>query len=222
MIFYPLAALLFAALESFALWKKIRPLEYVAKPAVMLVLFAWLTRSAGLSGAALWFGLGLLCSLAGDILLMISLERLFLAGLVAFLLAHVFYVIGFNVPLSQQASAWSFVLAMLIGVSGARVMRPILAALAGRGQARMKLPVLVYSLVISVMLLSAMLKIFDPAWKLGAAALVSLGAFLFYLSDILLAWNKFVAPIQHGRIYNICAYHLGQVAIIAGVIMQFT
>jgi hypothetical protein len=51
--------------------------------------------------------------------------------------------------------------------------------------------------------------------------LVSLGAFLFYISDIILAWNKFVAPIQHGRIYNIAAYHLGQILLIAGVVVQF-
>jgi len=47
------------------------------------------------------------------------------------------------------------------------------------------------------------------------------GAFLFYISDIILAWNKFVAPIQYGRIYNIAAYHLGQIMLIAGVIAQF-
>jgi hypothetical protein len=54
-----------------------------------------------------------------------------------------------------------------------------------------------------------------------AALLVALGAFLFYLSDIILAWMKFVAPIQNGRIYNILAYHLGQIALIAGVVLQF-
>ena len=55
-----------------------------------------------------------------------------------------------------------------------------------------------------------------------AAALVAVGAFFFYLSDIILAWNKFVAPIKGGRIYNIGAYHLGQIALIAGVIAQFS
>jgi hypothetical protein len=67
-----------------------------------------------------------------------------------------------------------------------------------------------------------MLKQFDITWEAGAALLVSVGAFLFYISDIILAWNKFVAPIQHGRIYNIGAYHLGQIALIAGVIAQYS
>ena len=85
----------------------------------------------------------------------------------------------------------------------------------------MRLPIIVYSTVISFMLLAAMMKLVDVAWNSNAAILVSLGAFLFYLSDIILAWHKFVAPIQNGRIYNIGAYHLGQIMLIAGVIAQF-
>jgi len=85
----------------------------------------------------------------------------------------------------------------------------------------MRTPIIVYSLIISLMLLSAMMKLSDLAWNANAAALVSVGALLFYVSDIILAWDKFVSPIQHGRIYNIAAYHLGQIALIAGVILQF-
>ena len=96
-----IAALVFAALESLALWKKWTRLEYFAKPAVMITLFLWLWTSTGLSGASLWFGLGILLSLTGDVLLMISLDRLFMAGLVAFLLAHVAYLVGFNIPIPQ-------------------------------------------------------------------------------------------------------------------------
>ena len=91
-----LTAFGFAALEAFALWKNSLHLEVVAKPAVMIALFFWLWTSAGMNGAVLWFGLGILFSLAGDVLLMLSPDRLFLAGLVAFLFAHGAYVIGFN------------------------------------------------------------------------------------------------------------------------------
>jgi hypothetical protein len=41
------------------------------------------------------------------------------------------------------------------------------------------------------------------------------------LSDIVLAWLKFVTPINHGRMINIGLYHLGQICIAAGVVMQF-
>ena len=216
----PLVALGFAALEALALWKNWHQLEYIAKPVVMLVLFTWLWTSVGLNGASLWFGLGILLSLAGDVLLMISLDRLFLAGLVAFLLAHIAYVIGFNIPL-PVFSLWGIVLAVMIGLGGTRVIRRILSLLVVKGQANMQTPIIVYSAVISLMLLSAMMKLSDITWDAGASVLVSVGAFLFYISDIILAWNKFVSPIQHGRIYNIASYHLGQIALIAGVIVQF-
>jgi uncharacterized membrane protein YhhN len=215
-----IAALIFAALESLALWKKWTRLEYLAKPAVMIILFLWLWTSTGLSGVSLWFEVGILLSLTGDILLMISLDRLFMAGLVAFLLAHVAYLVGFNIPI-PQISAWGFFLAVMVGLGGVRVIRRILAALAASGQIRMRTPIIIYGTVISLMLLSAMMKMTDFTWNANAATLVSVGAFLFYVSDIILAWHKFVAPIQNGRIYNIGAYHLGQITLIAGVIAQF-
>jgi len=215
-----LFAILFAALESLALWKYWLNLEYIAKPAVMISLFLWLFTSTGLNGALLWFGLGIILSLAGDVLLMLSLDRFFLFGLVAFLLAHLAYVIGFNIPL-PEFSLWGIVFAVMVSLGGARVIRRIVDALPSRGQARMRIPIIVYSTVISIMLLSAMIKLMDLTWNANAALLVSGGAFLFYISDIILAWNKFVAPIQYGRIYNIAAYHLGQIMLIAGVIAQF-
>ena len=215
-----LLAILFAALEALALWKYWLRLEYIAKPAVMIILFIWLLTSTGLSGATLWFGVGIIFSLTGDVLLMLSLDRFFLFGLVAFLLAHVAYVIGFNIPL-PAFSVWGIVFAVMISLGGARIIRRIVDALASKGQARMRIPIIVYSMVISIMLLSAMLKLMDITWGATAAVLISGGAFLFYISDIILAWNKFVAPIQHGRNYNIAAYHLGQIMLIAGVIAQF-
>ena len=215
-----ISAILFAALEILALWKNRLRLEYFAKPAVMVFLFVWLWMSIGLNGVSLWFGLGIIFSLAGDILLMLSLDRFFIFGLVAFLLAHLAYVIGFNVSL-PAFSVWGIVFAVMVSLGGTRIIRRILGALASKGQARLRMPIIVYSMVISIMLLSAMLKLMDITWDAGAAVLVSGGAFLFYISDIILAWTKFVTPIQHGRIYNIAAYHLGQIMLIAGVIMQF-
>lgn len=215
-----LFAILFAALESLALWKQWMKLEWVAKPAVMVILFIWLFASTGLKGASLWFGLGIIFSLAGDILLMFSLDRFFIFGLAAFLLAHLAYVLGFNIPM-PEFSVWGIVFAVMVSLGGARIIRRILDALASKGQAHLRMPIIIYSTVISFMLLSAMIKLMDITWGASEALLVSGGAFLFYISDIILAWNKFVAPIQHGRIYNIGAYHIGQIILIAGVISQF-
>lgn len=221
MTLFPTATFILAVLQALAVYKNWFKLEIIAKPGVMVALFLWLFTSAGLDGALLWFGAGILLSLVGDVLLMISPEKFFLAGLAAFLLAHMAYIVGFNIPLPEM-NFFGIVFAVMIGLGGARIIRRILDRLPATGQGQMRLPIILYSAVISVMLLSAMLKLVDISWSANAAALASIGAFLFYLSDIILAWNKFVAPIPHGRIYNIAAYHLGQIALIAGVIAQFS
>lgn len=219
-MWFLLVAFAFAALTVLAIWKDNQGLQFIAKPAVMVMLLIYLWTSTGLQGATLWFGLGILLSLTGDVLLL-WIDRFFLYGLVAFLLAHIAYLIGFNSPTSP-VSLWGLLLAVIIGLGGARVVRRILSAMLKNGQARMRVPVAVYSAVISLMLLSAMLKLTDPAWDASASLLVALGAFLFFLSDIVLAWNKFVTPIQNGRMLNIGLYHLGQICLVVGVVMQFT
>jgi len=213
-------AFVFAALESLALWKKWDQLEYVVKPAVMICLFIWLYLSTGLQGLTLWFGVGILFSLVGDVLLMISLDRMFIFGLVAFLLAHVAYLVGFQNELIGITS-WSVLLIVILSISAVRVIRRIVSAIRTKGQTRLVNPVIVYSIVITVMLYAAMTTISNPEWMANASLFVSAGAFLFYISDLILAWNKFVSPIKNGRILNIAAYHLGQIGLIAGVISQF-
>jgi uncharacterized membrane protein YhhN len=58
-------------------------------------------------------------------------------------------------------------------------------------------------------------------WNAAAALLAALGAFLFFLSDILLAWDRFVTPVRNGRLFNMILYHLGQLMLITGVLLQF-
>lgn len=212
-------AFIFAALESLALWKGWRKLEFVAKPAVMVCLFTWLYATAGLNGALLWFGVGLLFSLAGDVALLF-IDRFFALGLLAFLLAHIAYLVGFNSPLPKTPGIWAFTIAIVLGLSAARLLRRLIAGVR-MTDARLVTPVIIYSTVITLMLLSALLTLSNPDWASTPAILVSVGAFFFYLSDIVLAWNKFVSPIKNGRMLNIGLYHLAQIMIVVGVAMQF-
>ncbi|GAB4503362.1 MAG: hypothetical protein Fur0043_03540 [Anaerolineales bacterium] len=221
MVILPFVAVVFASLEALALWKDWPKLEWIAKPAVMVCLFVWLVLTVGLQGALLWFGLGVLFSLVGDVALMM-VDRFFVAGLGAFLLAQMAYLVGFNTPLPAAATVWGLGIAVVLGLSAARVMRPIIGGVRKKGQNGLVVPVILYSIAITLMLLSALLTLFRPDWKSNAASLVSVGAFSFYLSDIVLAWNRFVTPIQRGRVINIVLYHLGQIAIVWGVIVQFT
>jgi len=199
-------------------WKRI---EYYAKPTTMLLLFGYLALAGGFGATPLiYFGLGIIFSLAGDLFLMFA-DHWFIPGLAAFLLAHVAYIIGLNTPFGASSLAWAIGIGMILAMTTAYVLRRILAGLRGKGQQRLVLPVLVYGTVITLMLISATLTIHRIDWKTSASGLVSLGAILFYFSDIILAWNKFVKPIRNGRLMNMAAYHLGQIALVVGIILQF-
>ena len=219
MIFWLILTILFAALEVFAVSKNSQSLEYIAKPAALVCLFLWLYSDTALRGNAFWFGLGVLFSLVGDILLIFA-DRMFLFGLIAFLFAHLAYISGFRGEI-LNLTAWSLILAIFIPLNIGRLLQAIVRAMRRKGENNLVMPVLLYGVVISVMLYAAMSTMYDPLWKTGATGLVSLGALLFCASDAILAWNKFVSPITNGRLLNISLYYLGQIGLIAGVIAQF-
>jgi uncharacterized membrane protein YhhN len=219
MYIWLILAILFAVLETVAVWRDLRRLEYIAKPLVMVCLFLWLYTATGLQGDTFWFALGILFSLAGDVFLMVSLERFFLPGLVAFLFAHISYILGFRDVL-LTVNLWSLLLALILATNVARLLRRITGAMRAKGEDRLVAPVILYGAIISFMLYSAMSTINATQWKNGAALLVSAGALLFWASDLVLAWDRFVMPLQHRR-WNIVLYYLGQIGLVAGVIDQF-
>lgn len=214
-------ALGIALLDWIAVVKNWKRLEYFAKPGVMVVLLAWLWQATGFGGYLLWFALGVLLSLAGDVFLMLPREQ-FIAGLVSFLLAHIAYLIGFNMTLPALNLA-GLIMAILVGLTARQVHRRIAAGLAASGNQGLQMPVLIYSIVISLMLLSALLTLTRPetSWLAWPALLASAGALLFFLSDTFLAWNKFVVRLPHGKLQVIVTYHLGQALIVLGAATNY-
>jgi uncharacterized membrane protein YhhN len=218
--------LLVAVLDWVAVAKGWNKVEYLAKPGTMLVLIGLLALVGGFGSLPLiCFGLGIFFSLAGDVFLMISYasfsDRWFVPGLVAFLLAHLAYITGLNTPLPNVSPIWSLGLAIVLALTAARILRRILTGVRQKGLLGLVRPVGIYGMVITLMLLSALLTLDNSTWKISAAGLVAAGATLFYFSDVLLAWNKFVNPIKNGRLANMILYHFGQFALVTGVILQF-
>jgi uncharacterized membrane protein YhhN len=200
-------------------WKK---LEYFTRPATMVALLAFMLQNGGLSGGMLWFTLGLAFSLAGSVFLMLPRDR-FIAGLVSFLLAHVAYIIGFrpHIPSETSVLLIALGLAAILALVSAQIYRRVSAGLRAKGKQRLQAPVLLYSVVISVMLFSAMLTLLSNRWYPLHALAVCLGAALFYLSDTVLAWDRFVTPLRYGRLINISTYHLGQLLIALGAALHY-
>jgi uncharacterized membrane protein YhhN len=204
-------------------WKKV---EYIAKPAAMLILLGSLALFGPFRSLPLvCFALGIFFSLVGDVFLMLSYwrfsDRWFIPGLIAFLLAHGSYIIGLNIPLPDGSPIMSLGLAIILALTASRFLRRILDGVRQKGLGRFVRPVEIYGMVITLMVLSSILTLYNSAWKFPASGLVTLGAILFYFSDILLAWDKFVNPVKNGRLADMILYHLGQFALIVGVILQF-
>ncbi len=218
-----LALMILAWIAALADWAAVfkgwRKIELAAKPAVMLFLSAWLVASTGLRGNLLWFGTGLLFSLAGDVLLILS-ERYFLAGLIAFLITQIAYSLGLTYQTSLLG-AWDLLIAFILILSAIRILQRMIPVMRSKGLNNLILPVRLYSAVISLMLFCAMRTLSQPEWGSIPSALVSMGALSLYVSDLFLAWDKFVIPVKNGALIIIIAYHLGQFALIAGAAMRF-
>lgn len=211
-------ALGLALAEWIAVWRRERTIRWLTKPGTMLALIAWFTHNGGWQGAGVWFGLGLLLSLAGDVLLLLP-PRFFLGGLAFFLAAHLCYLVGFNTAL--PALGWeSFLTAAAVAVVGLWLAGILARGLRSKPETKRLAPwVLAYCFVISAMLLSALLCFWREGWSLQAAALASLGAFLFYFSDFLLAVQRFIRPLPAGDFGVMVAYLLAQFGITTAALL---
>ncbi len=210
-------SLFLASIDWLAVARRQKRLEYVCKPATMVAILigGWLlTRGPHDGWEASFFLPGLACSLVGDILLMLPDKRFFLPGLVTFLLAHLCYIAGLNPTLPPWPAL--ALLPVVVAVS-LPPYRHITAGLRRQGQTALLVPVTVYSLVISLMLLSAWATLFRPEWTVLRRGLVIAGASLFFASDTMLAWDKFVTPSPSARLRVMVTYHLGQVALAGSI-----
>ena len=215
---WPWYVLLMAIINWVAVERKWKLVEYIAKPGTMILLLLWAGLNAGLGGALLWFTLGGILSLFGDIFLMLP-GNFFIPGLVSFLLAHVSYIVGLIAGALDLR--WQSVI-ILLGIAAISywLYGKLALAMNTKGQQSLKAPVLVYVLVISLMVFLALLTGWRDPWLGLPALLVSLGAVLFYASDGQLAWDKFVQPLPHARLRVMVTYHLGQFGIFAGALLM--
>jgi uncharacterized membrane protein YhhN len=219
MTYYPLIIVfVFAILNWIAVEKKWRTVEYITKPVTMLAILFWVWQSVGLGGSMIWFTLGVVFCLAGDIFLMLPWD-MFIFGLLAFLLGHICYVIGLN-NMAPYINFYGIILIVILGLFIWWIYKKISAGLTMKGKTSLKVPVLVYSLVISLMVYSALMTWTRPDWPTAAALFASLGAMLFYVSDTMLALDRFVNPLSHARLKVMTTYHLGQIGIILGAMLQ--
>lgn len=212
-------ALLFAAGDWAAVGAGKNRLRLATKPFVMLALLAGFSLAGGWRGNTFWFGLGLVFSLAGDIFLMLP-PSAFFAGLGAFLMAHICYIVGFSQ--GSILPGWSVLIPLgMIAAVDFFTYRRLRRALMARPKGRwMRFPLHAYQIIISLMLVMALMTLWRFDWPRQASWLVSAGALLFVLSDTVLAFDRFAAPVRGGKLIVIVSYHLGQMALISGALLR--
>lgn len=211
----PLAA---AALDWTATARRWERLPPLTKPAPIALLIIWLGGGLLSGSQPIPLGLltlGLIGSLIGDLLFLSTRDR-FIPALAAFLAAQVCYTAAFNLeplPLNFSTGLLLFaVLAVFI-----RVYRRVAAGLAQKT----RLPVLLYGIALGGTLFSALATLAKNSWSAPHALAAAAGALLFFLSDLVLVWHRFVAPLPRRDLKVRIAYHLGQILLLAGAALHF-
>ena len=168
--------------------------------------------SAGFIVAAIGFGAlqsrygkivltGLVLGAIGDVCLLGTGKKAFMGGLVSFLLGHVAYVLAFG-SLSMRPPQ-----AFLAAVAIVTVM-VLIARWVFPHAPDMRVPIGIYMLVISAMVVTAV-----GAGAAGAPWMVPVGAILFTVSDIAVVRQRFVKPELANRLFGLPLYYAAQLLI---------
>ncbi len=167
-------------------------------------------------------GAAMLLSLGGDVSLMFVKfwEPVFILGLVLFLLAHISYIIGFLHHEKNVETLHATSLRVMFDAIPFLTFGTIFYIFLFEHLGVLKIPVLLYTIVISTMGISAAIRY---RWNSKMSfAITLLGAVLFMTSDSLLAYNKFVEPFNHASFVIMLTYILAQLFIMRGMLFQLT
>ncbi len=213
--FFLVCFLIVSAGELTTILLQFPTLEKIFKPGIMTTLIAYYIVSNGSRSQAILLAMCL--SLVGDVLLMLqaSADSMFIFGLLAFLLSHVFYILSYRQHTEKNDTGG------LHGIQRARFAFPII--LAGTGLiivlfpflGDMKIPVIFYALVLILMVLNALFR-YGHTNALSFWMVFS-GALLFMVSDSTLAINKFLEPVSRGTFWIMLTYSAAQFLIVNGL-----
>ena len=194
-------------------------LVYVAKPLIVITLIFYFLSATWKfeNGLMKIIARALTFSWLGDVILMFESfnKNVFLIGLLSFLFAHLIYINFFSIVRAGEKIKLKIGLILLVVVyySG-------LIFLLFNDLHEMKIPVLVYGIVISVMFLLALHMLFIKNKEAGK--LMMFGALLFIASDSILAVNKFYESLEYAGIAIMLTYGIAQLLITLGAVRYIT
>jgi uncharacterized membrane protein YhhN len=168
-----------------------------------LFVLALLVQPHPIQSYYLFLLIGLLFCLMGDLCLALPQKKMFLLGLVAFLIGHVFYILGFFSVAST--SQWTWVGSLIVILVSGLVyfwLKPHLGSF--------NLPVLFYVIVISVMVSGAWSILADSDLVFSGRIMAFAGALSFYFSDVFEARDRFLRKQFLNRLAGLPMYYTGQ------------
>jgi uncharacterized membrane protein YhhN len=193
-------------------WYEVR---LVSKPLIVLsLLFYFIRRVDRKRSFAPYFTAGMVFSLLGDIALLFESrqEIFFMLGLGCFLLAHILYILAFrkvaahNKPIPVR---WGWIIAVVAYLG---ILLYILLPYLGE----LKIPVIVYAVVLCAMLLSVVHAFRSPYTKPGVICVA--GALLFVISDSVLAIDKFHTGFPLSGLVIMFTYAFAQYLLATGLV----
>lgn len=198
-----------------AAWFNNETLNFITKPLLLpaLVLILLFTTSANNLRSV--FITALLLSFLGDVLLMFVKfnANFFIGGLISFLLAHLAYILFFvKIKGESRAKPKYFFVYILLVLGNCAALLYVLFP----GLGAMKIPVSIYAIIISVMLLVSIFIYFKIPPAAGKYFVI--GALLFVISDSLLAINKFYMTFFQAGFFIMLTYCLAQFCLVKGFI----
>lgn len=209
LLFYGLAL----AFELSAFLTERAEIHLVSKPALMLILlFYFALGSRKFAPAKFLIVAALIFSWLGDVFLLFDkIEKAyFIYGLSSFLLAHVSYIFYFL--FMRKINDVRRVPNVLL-IAGIVIYVSIFLAVLAANVTNLFIPLTIYALVISVMLIAS-LSAFDLRENSGKVCVA--GTFLFVVSDSILAINRFVAPLPLAPFFIMLTYAAAQLLITEG------
>jgi alkylglycerol monooxygenase len=181
-------------------------LHYVFKPLTMALAMGFVLLRARASGGIRRFDAlliaGLAASMAGDVLLMA--KGLFIPGLVAFLVAHLFYIALYRQGISWFPSGRALLATLGVGLCVYAFLWSGLAPV-------LKVAVAAYVVVIALMAAQALGRAL--VLRDAASTAVAVGACVFMLSDATLATNRFALPLPMAQFWVLSTYYVAQMLI---------
>lgn len=149
----------------------------------------------------------LIFSSIGDVILSFDKENLFVFGLGAFLIAHLFYVFSFRPLIKRLAGGW--IRALTITIFALGLIGWLSPALLSKSP-DLVIPVYIYVAVITTMGICAAY----------VHPVVFVGAFIFACSDGVIAINKFQVPFAAAPYVIMLTYYVAQYLIIRGIMLR--